>query len=92
MMYLAKGCPHEFALPFRKVRPVGLDGLPCAIECGHQDTDGARIKDVIAEKVAHFAPLQGEVILPGERSRSQLGQRSAIWQLPRLALFFREPC
>jgi len=33
------------------------DGLPRAIECGHQDTDGARIKDVIAEEVAHFAPL-----------------------------------
>jgi hypothetical protein len=41
-------------LLFRKTSHTGSDGLPRAIECGHQDTDGARIKDIIAEKVAHF--------------------------------------
>jgi hypothetical protein len=36
-------------------RRVTLALMDChAIECGHQDTDGARIKDIIAEKVAHF--------------------------------------
>jgi hypothetical protein len=60
---LGKGCPHEFALLFRKMSPAGLDGLPRAIECGHQDTDGARIKDVIAEEVAHLrSPSRGGYI------------------------------
>jgi hypothetical protein len=34
---LGKGCPHEFALLFRKVSSAGFDGLPRAIECGPPD-------------------------------------------------------
>src|SRR5262245_1902295 len=40
--------------------PAGLDGLPRTIKCGHQDTGGARIKDIIAEEVAHVrSPPRG---------------------------------
>jgi hypothetical protein len=52
---LGKGCPHEIALLFRKPPPAGLDGLPRAIECGHQDANGTRIKNVvIGKEVTHL--------------------------------------
>jgi hypothetical protein len=52
---LGKGCPHEIALLFRKPPPTGLDGLPRAIECGHQDANGTRIKNVvIGKEVTHL--------------------------------------
>jgi hypothetical protein len=65
-------------LLFRKLSPAVLDGLPRAIECGHQDTDGARIKDIIiAEEVTHFAPMSSPKIISarsGDAIRTRLAR------------------
>jgi hypothetical protein len=55
---LCKVCTYEFDLLIRKSSSAGLDGLPSAIECGNQDTNGVRIKYaglyVIVEELEHL--------------------------------------
>jgi hypothetical protein len=64
---LCKVFPHEFGLLIRKFSPTGFDGLPSAIECGKQDTNGVRIKYariyMIVEEVAHAHLRVGEAML-----------------------------
>jgi hypothetical protein len=68
---LGKGCPHEFALLFRKPTPTGLDGLPRAIKCGHQDANGTRIKNVvIGKEVTHLRFPSQAYIAPWRDERA----------------------
>jgi hypothetical protein len=41
---LCKQFPCKLALLIRKFGPAGNDGLPSAIECGHQSANGVRSK------------------------------------------------